>query len=91
LVVDRSETNTSIKQTIVTAATEKRYVTFEAIVSTNDTITIDNLATIDGAALMKKSDGSAVTCTKNTNVITVTQATLTDVPVIGIAYGSFSA
>lgn len=90
-MVDINETNTSIKQIIVTPAVEKRYVTFEALATTNYTITVDNLASIDGAALLKKSDGSAVTFTKTTNVITITQASLTNEPVIGIAYGSFSA
>lgn len=88
-MVDRNETNTSIKQTVMTPAVEKRYVTFEATVSTNDTITVDNLASIDGTAVLKKSDGSAVTCTKLNNVITITGAGLTDVAVIGLAYGSF--
>ena len=90
-MVERNETNTSIKQVIVTPATEKRYVTFEATVSTDDTIIIDNLSDILGAALLKKADGVAVTFTEATNVITITNAALTNVPVIGIAYGSFSA
>jgi len=87
-MVDRQETVTSSKQTVVTAAVEKKYITFEATVSTNDTITLGDLSDILGAAVLKKSDGSAVTFTEATNVITITQAALTDVPVVGFAYGT---
>jgi hypothetical protein len=36
--------------------------------------------------LRKKSDNTVVTCTVATNIITVTQAALTDEPVVGSAY-----
>jgi hypothetical protein len=85
---DRPETVTSEKQTIVTAAVEKRYITFEAEVSTDDTITLGDLADILGAALFKKSDGTAVTFTEATNVITITEAALTSEPIVGFAYGT---
>jgi hypothetical protein len=86
-MVDAAETVTSNRQAIITAATTKQIVTFEATVSTDKTITLSDLTTVNGAALLKRSDGSAVTCTVATNVITVTQGTLTDVPVVGIAVG----
>lgn len=88
MVADRAETVTSNRQTILTAASTKQIIVFEATVSTNDTITLSDITTITGAALLKRSDGSAVTCTVATNVITVTQATLTDAVVEGIAIGS---
>jgi hypothetical protein len=87
-LVDRSETVTSSKQTVVTPAVEKKYLIFEATVSTDDTVTLGDLLDILGAAVFKKSDGSAVTFTEATNVITITQATLTNVPVVGFAYGT---
>lgn len=87
-MVDRAETVTSDKTTIVTAATTKRYEAFEAQVSTSDTITMADFTTVNGAALFKKSDGTAVTVTVATNVITVTQAALTNVDCIGIAVGT---
>jgi hypothetical protein len=83
-----SETVTGSKTTVVTAATEKKYITFEATVSTDDTITLSDLTDILGAAVFKKSDGSSVTFTEATNVITITQAELTDVAVVGFAYGT---
>jgi hypothetical protein len=86
--VDRAEIVTSSKQTVVTAAVEKKYITFEATVSTDDTITLGDFTTVLGAALLKKSDGSAITCSVATNVLTITQATTTNVPVIGFAYGT---
>jgi hypothetical protein len=88
MVADRAETLTTSKEVIVTAATVKKFLTFEATVSTNDTITIQDLTTLLGAALMKRADGTACTCTIATNVITVTQAALTDAPVLGMAYGT---
>jgi hypothetical protein len=85
--VDRAETVTSNRQAIITAAATKQVVTIEATVSTDDTITLSDLTTINGAALLKRSDGSAITCTVATNVITITQATTTNVPVVGIVVG----
>jgi len=87
-MADRTETVTSSKQTIVTAATEKKYITFEATVSTDDTVTLGDLTDILGAAVFKKSDGTAIAFTEATNIITITQATTTNVPVVGFAYGT---
>jgi hypothetical protein len=84
----RTAKTTSSKQTVVTAAVEKKYVTFETPVSTDDTIPITELTDILGAALFKKSDGTAITFTEATNIITVTQATLTNVDAVGFAYGT---
>ena len=85
---DRPDTVTSSKTTVVTAAVEKKYITFEATVSTDDTITLEDLADILGAAIFKKADGTSVTFTEATNVITITGAGLTNVPVVGFAYGT---
>jgi len=87
-MTDRSETVTSSKQTVVTPAVEKKYLTFEATVSTDDTVTLDDLSDILGAALFKKSDGTSVTFSEATNVITITQAELTNVAIVGFAYGT---
>jgi len=87
-MVDVAETVLSNRETIVTPAVAKRVIDFEAKVSTDNTITLSDLSSIAGAALLKRSDGSAVTCTVNGNVITVTGAGLTDVVVEGIAVGS---
>jgi hypothetical protein len=85
---DRAETVTSSKQVTITPAAEKKYVTFEATVSTDDTVTLGSMASLLNAKLLKKSDGTEVTCTVATNVVTVTGAGLTNIPVVGIAYGS---
>jgi hypothetical protein len=69
-----------------TALIEKKVVTFEATVSTDDTIPISEFTGVASAHIAKKSDGSEVTCTVATNIITVTGAALTDVPVVGSAY-----
>jgi hypothetical protein len=87
-LADRAETVTSSKQTVVTPAVEKKYITFEATVSTDDTITIGDLASILFATIVAKSDGVEMDCSVATNVITVTQAGATDEPVVGFAYGT---
>ena len=88
MVQDRMETVESSKVAIITDAVTKKVLQISATVSTSDTITLSDLTAINGAALLKRADGSAVTCTVATNVITITQATLTDVPVVGIAIGT---
>jgi hypothetical protein len=87
-MAERTPTSISLKQTVVTPAVEKNYETFEATVSTDDTILLGHLTALVYAKLCRKSDGSDVTCTIATNVITVTQAATTDVPVVGFAYGT---
>jgi hypothetical protein len=87
-MTDVAETVTSSKQTIVTPAVQKKYLTFEATVSTDNTVTLGDLADILGAALFKKSDGSVVSFTEATNVITITGASLINVPIVGFAYGT---
>jgi hypothetical protein len=87
-MVDVAEIVTSSKQTIVTASVEKKYVTFEATVSTDKTVTLGSMSSISYAKICKKSDGSDVSCTILNNVLTITQAALTDVPVVGFAYGT---
>jgi hypothetical protein len=89
MVSDIKETVTSSKLTVVTPATEKKYVTFEALaVSETNTITLADFTTIAGAALLKKSDGSTVAFTKATNVLTVTETGLSSVDLVGFAYGT---
>jgi len=89
LPVDRTETVVDRDLIIVTetAAITKKRIVFEATVSTSDTITLDDMTTINSAHLAKKSDGTEVTCTIATNVITVTQAGLTNVAIVGFAIG----
>jgi hypothetical protein len=79
---------TSSKQIVVTPAVEKKYVTFEAKgIDENDTIPIGALTDILSAALFKESDGTPVTFTEATNIITVT-AVITDTDLVGFAYGT---
>lgn len=84
---DVAETVTSSRPLIITPAVEKKYLTFEATVSKTNTITVGNLSDIDGAALFKKSDGSAVEFTEATNVITITEDPCSDVEIVGFAIG----
>jgi hypothetical protein len=89
MVLDTAETVASSKIVIITDAVTKNVKQFSAIVhATNDTITLSDLTVINGAALMKRADGTACTCTVATNVITVTQAGMSDTPVEGLAIGT---
>ena len=81
----RGYTALSRTKYVKTALVEKKIVDFEAIVSTNDTIPISEFTAVASAHIAKKSDGSEVTCTVATNVITITGAGLTDVTVVGSA------
>lgn len=69
-------------------ATGLRYVVFEASpVDTSDTITIAELTALTDAKCWRLDTGANITCTVATNIVTVTQATLTDVRVVGLATG----
>ncbi len=87
-MVDRPPSNVQVRNVVITAATLKTRVDFEATVSTSDTVTMQNIGTLSGVAILKKSDGSTVTATVATNVITITQATLTNVDIIGVAFST---
>lgn len=87
-MTDVSETVTSSKQTIVTAAVERKYVTFECTVSKGNTITLGDLTSILFAPICKKADGTAVACTVGTNVITITESPCSSVEIVGFAYGT---
>lgn len=82
----RGYTPLSRTKYVRTAEVKKGAVTFEATVTTSDTIPITEFAAVVRAELGKKSDGTAVTVTVATNIITVTGAGLTDIPVVGTAY-----
>jgi len=75
-LVDRAETQLRIEE-IAT----RRAILADAVVSTNDTVTFDNLTTVTSAFVCKKLDGTSVTCSVATNVVTITGAGLTNVPV----------
>jgi len=85
-MVERTETNKKTSHYIKTSEVRKKIIDFDAIVSTNDTIVIEDVTLLGSAHLAKKSDGSEVDCTVATNVITVTEADLTNVPVVGSAW-----
>jgi len=71
-----------------TITKRRKYQSGYAEVSTNETITTDvGTITAAGHDVFKASDGTAVTHTVATNVITITQATLTDEPVYWFAVG----
>lgn len=64
-----------------------RYIVFEVTMSTNDTVVIDDLDAILDVALFALDDGLQDTVSFSTNVITLTQAGVTDKKYVGIALG----
>lgn len=62
-----------------------QYIIAEATVSTSDTVTINALTDIS-TAVVYEFDGTSVSTTVATNVITITQASLTDVKVVILAF-----
>ncbi len=87
-MVDRPPINVQVRSVTVTAAALKTRVDFESTVSTSDTITMQNIGTLSGAAILRKDTGATLTATIATNVITVTTIGLTNVDVIGTAYST---
>jgi len=69
-------------------STMPRYIVCEAYpIDTDDTVTIGELHAITDAKAWRLDTGANITCTVATNVVTITQATLTDVPVLITATG----
>ena len=65
----------------------EKYLVVTADITTDETVTIDSLTTIDNAYVAKQQDGSECTFTKATNVITVTEAALSDEPLVMFVIG----
>ena len=66
-----------------------RYLLFEASpIDTNDTVTLNELSVITAVSCFRLDTGASITSTKATNVVTITQASLTDVLIVGLATGS---
>ena len=57
------------------------------VLTTNETLTVPELTTIKGAFLTNLADNANDTCTVATNVITLTQATISDNTYSGFAWG----
>ena len=57
------------------------------VLSTDETLTVSDASVIEGAILLNADDNASDTCTVATNVITLTEATITDKTYTGIAWG----
>lgn len=68
------------------------YITYyvEGVFTTNETLTVSGLGTIKGAFLINTADNAMDTCTVATNVITLTQATISDNTYTGLAWGTIA-
>ena len=66
---------------------ERRTQVFRATVSTNETIPLE-IGALVTAIVCKVSDGTVCTNTVATTIITVTEAGLVDVDVVGFAIGA---
>lgn len=65
----------------------KKAILIEVVASTDDTITMTELSSITTVAVFNATTGAVVTATSLTNVITITQASLTNVKLIVLAIG----
>jgi len=69
-------------------ATGKRYIVAEALdVDTNDTVTFGEFTAVTAAAAFQLNTGAELTTTEATNVVTITTAALSGVPIVVIATG----
>ena len=66
----------------------KKWVVLEATVDTDDTITVDELVAVNNAYAYALDDGAVVAVSVATNVVTVTEAALTDEKIIVLAIGT---
>ena len=64
------------------------YAIYEATVSTDDIVTLEDFDTLDVAVCYKKGDHSLIACTKATNVVTITGAGLTTEPIVIFVMGA---
>lgn len=65
----------------------EKYLVVTADITSDETVTIDSLTTIDNAYVVKQQDGAECTFTKATNVITITEGSLTDEPLVIFVVG----
>lgn len=66
----------------------RSYIAFEASpIDTNDTVPLSELANITDVKCWRLDTGASITATEATNIVTITQAALTDVPIVGLATG----
>jgi hypothetical protein len=84
MVTDRPKVPFTGLQTAIAAY--KTAVTVQSM-STNDTVTLTDFTTITTAIGFRDDTGATVTFTISTNVITLTTAALTNVPVSIMAWG----
>ena len=65
-----------------------RYLVCEAQpIDTNDIVTLGELNAITSAKAWRTDTGANITCTTATNVVTITESSLTDVPIVILATG----
>jgi hypothetical protein len=60
---------------------------YKAIVSTNDTISVGDFTFLHNVVMIRLDTNATVTCTKATNVITITAAALSSVLVLFFVQG----
>ena len=77
---------TDVEPQIILSQRVLRYLVFEATVSQNDTITIDDMEDIQAVVVKKLSDASDVTVSHSENVITITDS-VTSERVVGFVMG----
>jgi len=77
---------TDVEPQIILSQRVLRYLVFEATVSQNDTITIDDMEDIQDVVVKKLSDASDVTVSHSENVITITDS-VTSERVVGFVMG----
>ena len=79
---------TSIEAINVVPFLGKKVVIVGGVLSTNETLTVEGITELDGVILINKADNLTDTATVSGNVITLTQATITDQTYTGIAWGT---
>lgn len=63
-------------------------VKVRGVLSTNETLTVDDLGTIEGWHVVNESDNAVDTMTAATNILTLTESTISDNTYSGIVWGT---
>jgi hypothetical protein len=82
-MVDQPKVAQSVQQAV---AGYESYITAK-IINTNDTITLNDYSIVITALAIRRDTGAALTTTISGNVVTVTTAGLTNVPVSFLIWG----
>lgn len=65
--------------------TQRRYIVYEAVVNSDDTITLGELQGLIYNVSFSRATGAAITTSVSGLIITITEGSLSNMPIVGLA------